>query len=767
MRCRRTFARGLIGAFAASWTVSATAAEHLVPLFTSAADTERQGFVQITNHSLEAGEVRVDAVDDNGQRFGPVVLTIGPDEAAHFNSNDLEHGNATKGLAGSTGSGHGDWRLVVETDLDVEVLSYLRTPDGFLTAMHDVVPTDGNGHWVPIFNPASNVDQVSMLRLVNPGEDEVVVTIEGKDDVGESTDRLVRATVAAGASRTLTAVELESGAPGMEGRLGDGMGKWQLTLESDRPILVMSLLKSPTGQLSNLSSLPGGLSDVDAGRHRVPFFPSASDAVRQGFIRVINRSGQAGEVRIEAIDDQGVSHGPVTLNVGAGETAHLNSDDLELGNGDKGLSIGTGEGIGDWRLELSSELDIDVLSYTRTGDGFLTAMHDVVPSFGPRHRVAIFNPGRNVNQVSHLRVVNLGDDTAHIAIEGVDGKANGSNTPLTASIMRGGARTFTARELESAFGLAERLGYVAGKWRLTVESEPPGHSVVGILSFLRQPILAMSLLESPAGHLTNLSTATRCTGHSGFREALADGGEGPEMEVIAPGRFEMGCGSDDCPDVAKPVREVTFEEPFALSRSEVTFAQWDACVAGGGCNGYRPRDRYWGRLHRPVIYVGRDDAEAYASWLSRQTGAEYRLPSEAEWEYAARAGTTTRQSWGDAVGEGRANCLGCGGHWDALRWGALFLIRGGTAPVGSFAANAFCLNDMHGNVGEWVADWWNETYDGAPVDGSAWLSGDATALVFRGGSWAFAAETISTDGRGYALDPRTAYIGFRVARTLE
>ena len=155
----------------------------------------------------------------------------------------------------------------------------------------------------------------------------------------------------------------------------------------------------------------------------LPFIPSASDALdRQGFVRVINHSTESGEVRIGAIDDEGESYGPVVLAIGAGEAVHFNSDDLESGNAAKGLSGGVGPGEGAWRLQLSSELelDIDVLSYVRTTDGFLTSMHDTVPSEGGRHRVAFFNPGSNASQVSRLRLINPGEEEAEVSIAGVD-----------------------------------------------------------------------------------------------------------------------------------------------------------------------------------------------------------------------------------------------------------------------------------------------------------------------------------------------------------
>ena len=164
---------------------------------------------------------------------------------------------------------------------------------------------------------------------------------------------------------------------------------------------------------------------------------------------------------------------------------------------------------------------------------------------------------------------------------------------------------------------------------------------------------------------------------------------------------------------------------FKLGKHEVTFAQWDACVADGACNSYSPDDEGWGRGDRPVINVSWLDIRSFLGWLKRKTGRNYRLPSEAEWEYAARAGATTTYTWGDDIGRNRANCIGCSSVWHNQR----------PALVGSFSANAWGLHDMHGNVSEWVQDCWNDTYEGAPTDGSAWTSGDCESRVFRGGSW--------------------------------
>lgn len=198
----------------------------------------------------------------------------------------------------------------------------------------------------------------------------------------------------------------------------------------------------------------------------------------------------------------------------------------------------------------------------------------------------------------------------------------------------------------------------------------------------------------------------------------------PEMVFILSGNFKMGCVTgENCFSNEYPVKEIEINS-FLMSKYEVTFEQYDYFAKETGRA--LPGDEGWGRGNRPVINVTYDDSKAYAEWLSEKTGKKYRLPTEAEWEYAARANTSSQYSWGNAVGEGNANCDGCGSRWDNIS----------TAPVGSFAGNAFGLHDMHGNVWERVEDCWHEDYAGIPLDGRAWIQGgDCEIRVLRGGSW--------------------------------
>ena len=464
---------------------------YTLPAVLPADSAGREGFLRIVNRSFQPGDVRIHAFDDTGERFGPVTLALDAEEAVHLTSRDLERGSTAKGLPVGIGNGSGWWRLALETDLALTPLAYVRTSDGFLTSMHDVVPLEDGAHRVLFFNPGSNTTKVSHLRIVNPGTTEAEVTVTGRDDGGDEASGTVSLTLPAGGARTLTAQELEAGGDGLDGSLGDGAGKWRLTVTSSAELGVMSLLQSRTGHLSNVSTEP---EPPASGLLTLPLvLPEADGASREGFMRIVNRSGQAGTVSVTAIDDTGERFGPVTLEIGAGGAVHLTSRDLEQGNAAKGLPEGVGDGEGSWRLELDSALDVVALGYIRTSDGFLTSMHDIVPVAEGTHRVPFFNPGSNTSKVSHLRIINPGTTEAEVTVMGRDDGGDEASGTVSLTLPAGGARTLTAQELEAGGeGFDGSLGDGAGKWRLTVTSSAS--------------IEVMSLLQSRTGHLSNVST---------------------------------------------------------------------------------------------------------------------------------------------------------------------------------------------------------------------------------------------------------------------
>jgi formylglycine-generating enzyme required for sulfatase activity len=228
----------------------------------------------------------------------------------------------------------------------------------------------------------------------------------------------------------------------------------------------------------------------------------------------------------------------------------------------------------------------------------------------------------------------------------------------------------------------------------------------------------------------------------------------PEMVAIPPGptligalSSEKGSQSDE-----RPAVPVQIKQAFAISAREITFDQWQRCVDDGGCRDYRPDDEGWGRGQRPVIFVSWDQALAYAAWLSRKTGQSYRLPTEAEWEYACRAGAATRYAFGETVSADKAN---------------FGRSKGGTVPAGTYPPNAWGLSDLHGNVWEWVEDVWSPGHRGRPDDQRPRLDGpDPDTRTVRGGSWDDPPHRVTCASRNRKdRDQRENEIGFRVARS--
>lgn len=230
--------------------------------------------------------------------------------------------------------------------------------------------------------------------------------------------------------------------------------------------------------------------------------------------------------------------------------------------------------------------------------------------------------------------------------------------------------------------------------------------------------------------------------------------ECPQMVILPATQFVMG---DDRGDITeRPAHKVIIAEPFAIGKHEVTYAQWNDCVLDGVCNSLSNKTEKIDPV-APVRDISWTDTGLYISWLNSKTGKTYRLPTEAEWEYAVRGGTKTRYWWGNRLVKGLANCTDCGGKYD----------RKSPAKTGSYDANPFGLHDMNGGVWEWVMDCWHKNYQGAPKDGSAWNKNYCTVRVLRGGSWRNDSSYVHSASRfKYDEDVRYFTNGFRVVRSL-
>ena len=276
-------------------------------------------------------------------------------------------------------------------------------------------------------------------------------------------------------------------------------------------------------------------------------------------------------------------------------------------------------------------------------------------------------------------------------------------------------------------------------------------------------LLAIHYLTAPEGGERGTAVAYPPPGDAALAArpgaVFRDCTDCPALVVVPAGRFAMGAPDGDPEATAheRPQRAVTIARPFALGRTEVTAAEYAACAADGGCPN-RGEHAPWGAGRFPAVKVEWRDARAYAAWLARKTGKDYRLPSEAEWEYAARAGSARRYVWGDGPGRNRANCDGCGSAWDNRQ----------AAPAGSFPANGFGLHDMLGNVWEWTEDCWSPTLADVPADGGARpAAAPCAGRVLRGGSFDLPPARIRVTSRSSSdAEVGEIFIGFRVARGL-
>ena len=322
-------------------------------------------------------------------------------------------------------------------------------------------------------------------------------------------------------------------------------------------------------------------------------------------------------------------------------------------------------------------------------------------------------------------------------------------------------------EGDGLLGAGTRAALLA--WQAERDLEPTAYPTAEALRTIGERAVADSVKVGQAEQARQAAVRGEAAGRRPA-QAFRDCEECPEMVVVPAGSYMMGSPASEAGRYAdeSPQHRVTIGYSLAVGVYEVTFAEWDACVSAGGCRGYRPPDEGRIREGRPAINVSWEDAREYVRWLSRKTGEEYRLLSESEWEYAARAGTTTARYWGESVS---GQCRYANGR-DQLAhpgWAKVSCSDGSiyTAEVGVSEPNGFGLHDMLGNVFEWTEDCWNESYSGAPADGSAWLSGDCGFRVWRGGSFLSDPRFLRSANRGrYSVRLRLNDLGFRVARTI-
>ena len=466
-----------------------------------ASNNNQQTFLRFVNPWADSIQVQLYAIDDVGTAGGPPIsFTLSAQESKQMTAQDLENGNASKGILAPLCNGEGKWQITARSSKEIQIMGLIRTPDGFLTGLTDVVPVESGSNIVYFANPSSTREQQTFLRIVNNDSAKGTVTISAIDNRGVKAAETVTFELAANSSKQMTAQDLENGnnAKGLNGKLGDGSGKWRLTIESSLDLSTQSLIRTPDGFLTNMSAI---VTPNRNGSSTVSFLNPASNTAQRSFIRLINSSNESASVTISAIDDAGqiAPNGDISLTIGAGESLEFSANDLEQGDAELKLLGSLGEGSGRWRLNITSEPKIKVMSYVLTPTGFLTNMSEVSDASSSLIKVWMFNPGSNKNQASKLRVINNGSSTAKVTISGVDDAGNsGPGTDLIFNLPYASVTEITATELEngsSEKGLTGGIGDGRGKWRLTVTSD--------------EPITVQSLLETPAGFITNLSTSAK------------------------------------------------------------------------------------------------------------------------------------------------------------------------------------------------------------------------------------------------------------------
>lgn len=456
----------------------------------------RQTFLRFVNDNPETTQVEIYGFNDAGEssRRLPLTFTIAPNASVQLTAQDLENGNENKGLVSTLCDLTGKWRYIVRSNNQIEVMGLVRSQDGFLTAMSEVVPESAGTNLVYFANPGRNSNQQTFLRIVNQGDAGGSVTISGVDDEGAPSTGSVSFSLAANASIQLTSQDLENGNPdkGLTGAMGTGAGKWRLMVNSSLTLDVMSLLRAPGGFLTNLSSL---VPKNENGEPEIYFVTAADEDGRESFVRIINTSDNVATVSISGMDDDGQAapNGDVTFSLAPGAAKQMRAIDLEQGNADKGLNGALGDGSGRWQLTVAADQSVEAMSLVRTPDGFVTNLSGVAPKQDQISDVLIMNPASNVNLVSILRIVNLSGGQGAVAISAVDD--TGSPAPggdVSFNIPGDSAMTISASELENGRNdLVGSLGDGSGKWRLTVSADVE----LGV----------QSLLETANGYITNLS----------------------------------------------------------------------------------------------------------------------------------------------------------------------------------------------------------------------------------------------------------------------
>ena len=445
------------------------------------AGTEREGLVRITNRSERAGTVTVHAVDDTGRRFGPARLAVGARATAQLFSGDLERGG--RGLSGGVGDGEGYWRLELETDLDIVPLSYVRTPDKFLTSVHDVVRCEAGRCAVPFFNSAGALDKQSLLRVVNLSGAATEVRVEGRDSAGApAPGGAVRFTLSGGAARLLSAQMLEAGDASFEGALGDGAGKWLLTVSAERPLAVMGLLSlRRTGHLTNLSTVPETAPAQSAAQ---VFAAHISAPIVQGkCIACHVEGGVSGSTRLVFVRASDPSHEARNLQAFERFVATVDDGAQVVLNKVQGVGHGGGVQVAAGTVEFADM------------ERFLGLLGTDGGAAGGAHVLPLVMPA-GTDREGLVRITNRSGRAGTVTVHAVDDTGRRFGPARLAVGARATAQLFSGDLERGGRGLSGGVGDGEGYWRLELETD--------------LDIVPLSYVRTPDKFLTSVHDVVRC-----------------------------------------------------------------------------------------------------------------------------------------------------------------------------------------------------------------------------------------------------------------
>ena len=352
-------------------TVPSTGNDHYVYFVKDPAETTQQSFVRILNLTTQSGTVTVTGYDDAGNEGGTMSFTLAANDAQQLNSSDIETGNTDKGLSGALGEGDGNWRLVVSSDLEMDVMSIIRLPGGYLSNMSAISPGEGNSRELTLVEPADETTRTSSLRIINTSTNVATVTVSATDDDGApAPGGDVTMTLNPNQAQHVSIADLESGnvSEGLSGMLGDGNGRWRMTVSSTDTLEVMSLVETTDNLMANISRAVPSSGNV----HEVPVFNPGSNVERRSNIRVTNETSNQAAITITGYDDAGNPEAtPVTFNLPGEESIDITAQELEAGDSER-FAGAFGDGIGKWRLTVTATQSVSVQGTLNNTTGFIT-----------------------------------------------------------------------------------------------------------------------------------------------------------------------------------------------------------------------------------------------------------------------------------------------------------------------------------------------------------------------------------------------------------